>query len=247
MGKTFAVAKYFGRDKLLRAKGILVKLFDFHANFSLAVEHPCLHEENGGCSHLCFHTPTGGNTCACPDGMTMNNDGKTCRAPPTTATTTAPITTVIKTTAPVEATTQVEATTTLPPITVVKPTPARKEEPSTKATKETESREEKDKIQPKHHEAEEEKEDKEEEEEEEVVGPSVQEPDDIYDASSSDEEASVGDMKLVVGILCPAVIVLFVVMGVLCYRRKKNHFDLRYVVRLFNFTSKSIRQLSPSE
>ena len=168
--------------------------------------------------------------------MTMNNDGKTCRAPPPTTTTTAPVTTVIKTTVAVETAAPVEATTTLPPIIVVKPTPARKEEPSTKtATKQTtESREEEtEKTQPKHQEKEEEKEEEKEKEEEEVVGPSVQEPDDIYDASSSDEEASVGDMKLVVGILCPAVIVLLAVMGVLCYRRKKNHFDLRYVVRLF--------------
>jgi len=58
---------------------------------------------------------------------------------------------------------------------------------------------------------------------EEAVGPMV---------SSSDESCSdknAGHVRLIVGVLCPLVLVLFVVVGVVCYRKKRDHFDLGMV------------------
>ncbi|XP_014224711.1 low-density lipoprotein receptor-related protein 4-like isoform X3 [Trichogramma pretiosum] len=37
---------------------------------------------NGGCSHLCLRNPNGFN-CACPTGIILNSDNKTCNATPT--------------------------------------------------------------------------------------------------------------------------------------------------------------------
>ncbi|KAL3836576.1 hypothetical protein ACJMK2_021998 [Sinanodonta woodiana] len=34
---------------------------------------------SGGCSHLCFPQPGGSKQCACPDGMTLQADGQTCK------------------------------------------------------------------------------------------------------------------------------------------------------------------------
>ncbi|CAL1296721.1 unnamed protein product [Larinioides sclopetarius] len=36
-------------------------------------------KDNGGCSYLCLTSPTGGS-CACPNGMMLSQDGKTCMA-----------------------------------------------------------------------------------------------------------------------------------------------------------------------
>ena len=33
--------------------------------------------DNGGCSHTCVNIP-GGHRCECPDGYTLNNDGRKC-------------------------------------------------------------------------------------------------------------------------------------------------------------------------
>ena len=33
---------------------------------------------NGGCSHLCLLAPGGGHKCACPNGVALEDDGKTC-------------------------------------------------------------------------------------------------------------------------------------------------------------------------
>lgn len=37
-------------------------------------------KNNGGCSHLCLRSPTAkiGYICACPTGVRLQNDGKTC-------------------------------------------------------------------------------------------------------------------------------------------------------------------------
>lgn len=40
----------------------------------------CAHD-NGGCSHLCLRSP-GGYTCACPTGILMRPDGRTCEDGP---------------------------------------------------------------------------------------------------------------------------------------------------------------------
>lgn len=38
---------------------------------------------NGGCSHLCLRTPSG-YTCACPTGIILNENRKTCNSSPST-------------------------------------------------------------------------------------------------------------------------------------------------------------------
>ena len=46
--------------------------------FSLSVLRPC-YTNNGGCSHLCLLAPLPEDyACACPTGILLNNDGKTC-------------------------------------------------------------------------------------------------------------------------------------------------------------------------
>ncbi|XP_053401221.1 uncharacterized protein LOC123549544 [Mercenaria mercenaria] len=45
--------------------------------------HPCLEEDNGGCSHLCLPTHKTQYVCACPTygGLALSSDGKTCKVP----------------------------------------------------------------------------------------------------------------------------------------------------------------------
>lgn len=45
-------------------------------------EDVCGHD-NGGCSHLCLRNPRRQMVCACPTGIVLNNDGRTCNATPT--------------------------------------------------------------------------------------------------------------------------------------------------------------------
>lgn len=45
------------------------------------IENAC-GRNNGGCSHLCLRTPQG-YTCACPTGIILNRDQKTCNSTPT--------------------------------------------------------------------------------------------------------------------------------------------------------------------
>ena len=41
--------------------------------------HNICDEHNGGCSHLCLRSPNkAGFSCACPTGILMSEDGKTC-------------------------------------------------------------------------------------------------------------------------------------------------------------------------
>lgn len=47
---------------------------------TLAGTNPCAHS-NGGCSHLCLFTADQGVTCACPMGLELLSNGKTCIVP----------------------------------------------------------------------------------------------------------------------------------------------------------------------
>lgn len=45
--------------------------------------HPCMEEDNGGCSHLCLPTHKNKYVCQCPTsgGLTLSEDGKSCEVP----------------------------------------------------------------------------------------------------------------------------------------------------------------------
>nr|CAH7712475.1 unnamed protein product [Callosobruchus chinensis] len=51
----------------------------FHRNRK-TIKHSCM-ENNGGCSHLCLLRPKS-HSCACPTGIRLEDDGKTCRSLP---------------------------------------------------------------------------------------------------------------------------------------------------------------------
>ena len=42
------------------------------------VKNPCAFN-NGECSHLCLITSEGNRSCACPTGIVLSDDNKTCQ------------------------------------------------------------------------------------------------------------------------------------------------------------------------
>ena len=46
--------------------------------YSFAGQNPCNSTTNGGCSHLCLLN-VHGHSCACPSGMRLLPDDKTCK------------------------------------------------------------------------------------------------------------------------------------------------------------------------
>ena len=48
----------------------------FHRNRKIT-KTPCS-TKNGGCTHLCLLRPKNNHTCACPTGIKLEKDGKTC-------------------------------------------------------------------------------------------------------------------------------------------------------------------------
>lgn len=55
--------------------------FSFQWSDLNKAENVC-EKNNGGCSHLCLRNPKG-YSCACPTGITINDDKKTCNVTPT--------------------------------------------------------------------------------------------------------------------------------------------------------------------
>ena len=51
----------------------------YHVIFVISVDHPC-QNKNGGCSHLCFISPSSSDNyiCACPSFMKLSSDSKSC-------------------------------------------------------------------------------------------------------------------------------------------------------------------------
>ncbi|OXU25251.1 hypothetical protein TSAR_015309 [Trichomalopsis sarcophagae] len=74
--------KYDGKNKkimLSNLEGIMdLRLVD---KKMVRPENAC-GDNNGGCSHLCLRNPTG-YSCACPTGIIINDDKKTCNSTPT--------------------------------------------------------------------------------------------------------------------------------------------------------------------
>uniref|UniRef100_A0A8C2EXM1 Low density lipoprotein receptor-related protein 4 n=1 Tax=Cyprinus carpio TaxID=7962 RepID=A0A8C2EXM1_CYPCA len=71
--------KLTGLDRRTLAEN-LENLMDIHMfhNHRTTVQTPCL-VNNGGCSHLCLLAPAPkGSSCACPTGINLQADGKTC-------------------------------------------------------------------------------------------------------------------------------------------------------------------------
>ncbi|XP_049321599.1 low-density lipoprotein receptor-related protein 4 isoform X2 [Astyanax mexicanus] len=66
-----------GRSTLAENLENLMDIHMFHRHRT-TVQSPCL-VNNGGCSHLCLLAPAPkGSSCACPTGINLQTDGKTC-------------------------------------------------------------------------------------------------------------------------------------------------------------------------
>lgn len=62
-----------------RGRGPCSRTFSHHAPFPPV--HTQCEEDNGGCSHLCLLSPREPfYTCACPTGVQLQDNGKTCKA-----------------------------------------------------------------------------------------------------------------------------------------------------------------------
>lgn len=67
------------RTVILSSVNGLMEVAVFHRNRKM-IHTPC-NNENGGCSHLCLLKPEG-YSCACPTGIKLQDDGKTCHKNP---------------------------------------------------------------------------------------------------------------------------------------------------------------------
>ncbi|XP_072942146.1 low-density lipoprotein receptor-related protein 4 [Epargyreus clarus] len=72
-----AANKYTGQNRRTLGAGVegLMDVRVFHKERRSGVNR--CSKNNGGCSHLCLLKP-GGRTCACPTGVRLSSDGKTC-------------------------------------------------------------------------------------------------------------------------------------------------------------------------
>ena len=54
-------------------------MYSFISYLLYVGSNPCA-EDNGGCSHLCLLSAVAvdGYTCTCPDGLTLDSNGKNC-------------------------------------------------------------------------------------------------------------------------------------------------------------------------
>ena len=52
-------------------------IFDKLLTYLVTGQNPCNSTLNGGCSHLCLLN-THGRSCACPTGVKLLSDGRTC-------------------------------------------------------------------------------------------------------------------------------------------------------------------------
>ncbi|XP_060601666.1 uncharacterized protein LOC132754927 [Ruditapes philippinarum] len=61
----------------------LFSLISLNPTMQPMTYHPCMEDDNGGCSHLCLPTHKTQYVCACPTygGLALSSDGKTCRVP----------------------------------------------------------------------------------------------------------------------------------------------------------------------
>ncbi|RZC38041.1 low-density lipoprotein receptor-related protein 4, partial [Asbolus verrucosus] len=70
--------KLTGLNRTILASGItgLMDVRVFHRNRKI-IKTACSNK-NGGCTHLCLLRPKNNHTCACPTGIKLEEDGKTC-------------------------------------------------------------------------------------------------------------------------------------------------------------------------
>lgn len=223
----FKANKFNGRDKQ-KFDGNYTAPLDiaiFHPLAQATVEHPCRHD-NGGCSHLCFMTPTHSRVCACPGVMALRGDQKTCIGPVQPATTTVATTEKVVTTPQPPKPKTVKATETPLETTRIAPETTRTVPETTKTVPKTEKLETTMKSPPL-------------ETTKIVPIPKTAEPDtpvievdDITDdnqgAMSTSEQKS-NNIHIIVTVVCVAGLLVFVVFGVICFRRKRNQFDLSMV------------------